>query len=137
MVGTRPAKVRGDATVGKILTQARLQRKVALPVASEALNIPVHHLRALEEGDLSVFSAEVYARGAFIKYAEFLGVHAEATHHAFLRVLSGARVYIGPGRGCKACSRRAGFSPAFLLVWRSWPVVTLGGRCKLSYGCRN
>lgn len=94
MVGTRPAKIRSDTTVGKILVQARRLRKLSLAEVSQELKIPVHHLQALEEGDLSVFSAEVYARGAFSQYAAFLGIHAEATQNAFLRVLSGAREYV-------------------------------------------
>lgn len=94
MVGTRPTKTRSDTSVGRLLVQARRLRKLSLDEISDELKIPAHHLRALEEGDLSVFSAEVYARGAFVQYANFLGIHAEATQHAFLRVLSGAREFV-------------------------------------------
>ena len=94
MVGTRPAKTRSDTSVGRLLVEARRVRKLSLNEISRELKIPAHHLQALEEGDLSVFPAEVYARGAFVQYADFLGVRAEATQHAFLRVLSGAREYV-------------------------------------------
>ena len=94
MVGTRPTKTRSDTTVGRLLVQARRLRKLTLEEVSEELKIPAHHLQALEEGNLSVFSAEVYARGAFTQYANFLGVRAEATQRAFLRVLSGAREFV-------------------------------------------
>lgn len=94
MVGTRPAKIRADSSVGRLLTKARRSRKLTLADISTELKIPAHQLQALEEGDLSVFPAEVYARGAFVQYADFLGIRAEATQHAFLRVLSGAREYV-------------------------------------------
>lgn len=94
MVGTRPAKTRSDTSVGRLLVEARRVRKLSLNDISRELKIPVHHLQALEEGDLSVFPAEVYARGAFVQYADFLGVRAETTQRAFLRVLSGAREYV-------------------------------------------
>lgn len=94
MVGTRPAKTRSDATVGNLLQAAREQRGLTLADVSTALHIPVKHLRCLEEGDLSGFAAEVYARGAFERYADYLGVRAEQTQRAFLRVLSGAREYV-------------------------------------------
>lgn len=94
MVGTRPAKIRSDSTVGTVLRQARAQRRLSVAAVTAALKIPAHHVQALEEGDLSVFAAEVYARAAFIKYADFLGVRADATQRAFLRVLAGAREYV-------------------------------------------
>lgn len=94
MVGTRPAKTRSDATVGQLLHRARAARKLSLKEVSKELNIPVRHLESLEQGDLSTFTAEVYARGAFQQYADFLQVRAEKTQHAFLRVLSGAREYV-------------------------------------------
>lgn len=94
MVGTRPAKTRSDATVGNLLQAAREQRGQTLPDISAILHIPVKQLRCLEEGDLSGFAAEVYARGAFERYADYLGVRAEHTQRAFLRVLSGAREYV-------------------------------------------
>jgi cytoskeletal protein RodZ len=56
-----------------------------------ALRIPPTQLRSLEEGDLSVFTAEVYARGAYRKYARYLGVEAPQAHYAFMRSLAGAR----------------------------------------------
>lgn len=94
MVGTRPVKTRQDTTVGSLLREARERAGLSLTEVSEQLKIPVKHLRGLEEGDLSEFTAEVYARGAFNHYADFLGVRADTTQRAFLRVLSGAREYV-------------------------------------------
>jgi cytoskeletal protein RodZ len=81
-------------TVGCLLTEARQQRGISLLAASSDLKISVRHLRALEEGDLSLFPAEIYAKGAFTKYAQYLGVYANTTQHAFQRVLTGAREYV-------------------------------------------
>jgi cytoskeleton protein RodZ len=94
MVGTRPVKTRQDTTVGHLLREARERLGLSLPQVSEQLKIPVKHLHGLEEGDLSSFKAEVYARGAFRHYADFLGIRSETTQRAFLRVLSGAREYV-------------------------------------------
>lgn len=90
----RSTKVAADTTVGRLLREARQHRGLSLQHASDQLKIPVLQLEALEEGDLSVFSAEVYAQGAFHNYAEFLGVRADSTQRAFQRLLSGAREYV-------------------------------------------
>lgn len=92
--GQRSVATRPDVTVGQILAQARRQRKVSLAVVAEQLKIPERQLRGLEEGQLDVFAAEIYARGAFEKYADFLGVRADETARAFSRVLTGARQYV-------------------------------------------
>lgn len=79
----------GDTVVGTILRQARQQRELSIATVAQRLHIPAKYLQALEEGDMSVFSAEVYARGVFTKYADFLSVRATTTHRAFSRLLSG------------------------------------------------
>lgn len=90
----RPCRTRPDVTVGRVLAEARRQNGLSISAASRVLRIPERQLEALEEGDLSIFPAEVYARGAFTKYAKFLGVKADGTEHAFQRVLTGAREYV-------------------------------------------
>jgi len=92
--GQRSTTTRPDITVGTILRRAREQRGLTIAQVSEALTIPAKHLQALEEGELHVFPAEIYARGAFMKYADWLGVRAEETQHAFLSTLTGAREYV-------------------------------------------
>lgn len=103
MVGTRPCKARVGVgskgasqltKVGSILTEARSRLGINVQMAARDLRIPEKHLRALEEGDLSVFAAEIYAKGAFTKYAQYLGVHAQTTQHAFQRVLSQVREFV-------------------------------------------
>lgn len=95
MVGTRPAKTHAShITVGALLIRAREARELSLQDVAQQLRIPRAKLAALEEGNLSVFKAEIYARGAFLKYAEFLGIRAESTTRAFLRALSDSREYV-------------------------------------------
>jgi hypothetical protein len=68
-----------------------LARKLSLAVVASELTIPIHYLEALEEGDLTIFPAEVYARGAYMKYAHYLGVETKQMDQAFLRALCNAR----------------------------------------------
>lgn len=91
MVGTRSRRIVGDRSAGEALRAARRRLKLSLDEAGVALRIPPRQLKSLEEGDLSVFAAEVYARGAYVKYARYLGVKSDHTHRAFLRALSEAR----------------------------------------------
>lgn len=91
MVGTISRKTRPDATLGEMLRTARSQQKITLEQASKTLNISVRQLEALEEGDFSVFSAEIYARGACLKYAQYIGIPKEDVERAIWRALSAAR----------------------------------------------
>lgn len=92
--GYRPSSPSSDTTVGRILQQARQRRNESIEAVVAELKIPRRHLVALEEGNLAVFPAEIYARGAFAKYATYLGVATADTNHAFMRVLSDAREFI-------------------------------------------
>lgn len=91
MVGTRSGKVRPNVEVGRILLEARRARGVSVTTAAHALSISPNHLHALEEGDFSVFAAEVYAKGAYMRYAEYLGVDSRKAERSILKALSGAR----------------------------------------------
>jgi cytoskeleton protein RodZ len=91
MVGVRPSKRAGTTQIGQLLRTARQQRGVTLDAAAAALRIPKRQLAALEECELSDFSAEVYARGAFMKYAAYLGVETLQTQKAFMRALGESR----------------------------------------------
>jgi len=80
-----------DKQAGQRLREVRLRRKLSIDQVASQLRIPPKYLLALEEGELSAFSAEVYAKGAYLKYATFLQVDTRATWHAFLRTLAGRR----------------------------------------------
>lgn len=94
MVGTRPKKVRPALALGRSFQQARQASGLSLAAAASQLKIPISQLTALEAGDFSVFSAEVYARGACMKYAQFLHLDIVRVEPAISRELSGARQLI-------------------------------------------
>lgn len=83
---SKPAQELGERLAG-----VRRERHLSLAQASAALNIPQRHLSAIEGGDLTAFSAEIYARGACAKYAEFLGVTGDEAERAMWRALSAGR----------------------------------------------
>lgn len=91
MVGTRSLKVRPHAAAAQALRQARQARKLTLGQAAEAVRLPLRHLAALEEGDFSVFPAEVYGRGAYLTYARFLGVAERLAERLAAEALTAAR----------------------------------------------
>jgi len=59
-------------TVGEQLRLAREAKKISLHEVVDVTKIRADHLRALEEGDYSVFSAPVYIRGFVRSYATLL-----------------------------------------------------------------
>jgi cytoskeletal protein RodZ len=60
------------STVAQQLHQAREARHLTLQQVAEITKIRSDHLRALEEGDFSVFSAPVYIRGFVRTYSTLL-----------------------------------------------------------------
>ncbi len=91
MVGVRPGKGSQHEGVGEYLRSARNRQKISLATASHVLHIPLKQLQGLEDDDYSVFSAELYARGAYSSYAKYLGVETRISSHAFYRSLSHVR----------------------------------------------
>jgi cytoskeletal protein RodZ len=63
-------------TVGQQLRQAREAQKLELHDIVDATKIRSDHLRALEAGNYSVFSAPVYIRGFVRTYAKLLKLDA-------------------------------------------------------------
>ncbi|MEO6078028.1 MAG: helix-turn-helix domain-containing protein [Candidatus Andersenbacteria bacterium] len=94
MVGVRSSKGEHHTGIGKRLAQKRIKHKVSLEQISEQLHIPVVQLRALEEEDYSVFSAELYARGAYTRYAQYLDIYSAKDLRAILRALSSVRTRV-------------------------------------------
>jgi len=60
--------------LGEILKNRRQEKGLQLSQVSESTKIPQRLIRALEKGDYSVFSSEVYLRGLLKNYIKFLGV---------------------------------------------------------------
>jgi transcriptional regulator with XRE-family HTH domain len=72
------------------LRQRREERRLTIDDVAVALRVPPKQLRALEAGEMGVFSANIYARGAYLKYADYLGVPDRRMQVSFLRALSAA-----------------------------------------------
>lgn len=62
----------GMPTVAELLRARREEKKLTVQQVADATKIRTDHVRALEEGDFSVFSAPIYIRGSVKNYATFL-----------------------------------------------------------------
>lgn len=91
MVTTKSLSIKPAQELGERLRHAREKRRLSVEQVAVDLHIPIHHLEAIEKGDFSAFSAEIYARGACIKYAEFLGLGGDEAERAIWRALSVGR----------------------------------------------
>ena len=80
-------KTEAALALGKMLSGARHKAGIPTRQVAGALNIPVRHLEAVEEGDFSAFAAEIYARGACLKYAAYLGLEGDSTERMVWRAL--------------------------------------------------
>jgi hypothetical protein len=65
------------ATIGEQLRQAREAQKMEIHEVADMTNIRGEHIRALEAGNYSVFSAPVYIRGFVRTYANHLHLDAK------------------------------------------------------------
>jgi cytoskeleton protein RodZ len=63
--------------IGSKLRQAREQLGLTLEEAEHATRIRIHHLQALERGDMASLPSSAQARGFLRNYAEFLGLDPE------------------------------------------------------------
>src|SRR3989339_2012106 len=61
-------------SVSSILRTARQNKGVSLADASRALKIHVRFLKALEEGNYSIFSSPVHLKGFLKNYSSFLSL---------------------------------------------------------------
>jgi cytoskeleton protein RodZ len=59
-------------TVAEQLRAGREAKKLTVQQVADATKIRTEHIRALEEGDFSTFSAPIYIRGSVKNYAAFL-----------------------------------------------------------------
>lgn len=92
MVGVRPGKNGGHQEgIGKRLSATRETKGLSLEEVSHQLHIPLAQLKGLEAEDFSVFSAELYARGAYRAYAMYLGIYSTTASREFYRTLTHVR----------------------------------------------
>jgi cytoskeletal protein RodZ len=91
MSSTRSQKTQAAVELGEKLRQARVARRLSVVQVAHELHMPRHHIEALEAGDLGVFAAEIYARGACLKYASYVGLGTESLERVVWRAVSAGR----------------------------------------------
>ena len=64
-------------TIGELLKEKREKKGLSMKQISEIIKIRVEYLKALEEGDYSLFPSEVYLKGFLKNYSKYLGVEKE------------------------------------------------------------
>lgn len=94
MIGTRSSKGRPHEAAARVLVERRRRQKLTLAALSAQTGIPVVKLAALEAGDFSVFAAEVYGRGAYLRYARALGIDGRMAERVVAQALRAAREHV-------------------------------------------
>ncbi|HEY43250.1 MAG TPA: helix-turn-helix domain-containing protein [Anaerolineae bacterium] len=82
--------------IGRSLLEAREQLGLSLEEAERATRIRVHHLEAIERGEMEAFPTPVQARGFLHNYAEFLGLDANAILLQYAEALQSRRSRLLP-----------------------------------------
>ena len=65
------------ASIGEHLRSARESKTISLSDAANDVKISKRYLEALEEGNYSVFPAQVYIKGFLSNYAKYLGLDSK------------------------------------------------------------
>ena len=66
-----------SAKIGKKIKEKRLELKLTIHEISNEINLTEKFLKAIENGDYSIFPAKAFARGYFVKYITHLGLDIE------------------------------------------------------------
>ena len=66
-----------SAKIGKKIKEKRLANKLTIHEISNEINLTEKFLKAIENGDYSIFPAKAFARGYFVKYTTHLGLDLE------------------------------------------------------------
>ena len=66
-----------SAKIGKKIKEKRLALKLTIHEISNEINLTEKFLKAIENGDYSIFPAKAFARGYFVKYTTHLGLDLE------------------------------------------------------------
>ncbi|OEG69490.1 hypothetical protein ATZ36_09235 [Candidatus Endomicrobiellum trichonymphae] len=69
--------------IGKLLKEKREKMNISLADVHKAIRIREKYISAIEDGDISVFFAEVYYRSFVRSYAEYLGFDSEELFEKF------------------------------------------------------
>lgn len=81
---------------GELLKKTRLKKEISLVDVEKGTKIRGKFLRALEEGDYTIFHSMAYARGFVKNYAEYLGLDTKLVLALFRRETNAQTVKIVP-----------------------------------------
>ena len=84
------------STVAEPLRAAREARKLTVQQVADATKIRTDHIRALEDGNFSVFSAPIYIRGSVKNYATMLKLDVLQLMAALETELKGTKKFSEP-----------------------------------------
>ncbi len=84
------------STVAEQLRAAREARKLTVQQVADATKIRTDHIRALEDGNFSVFSAPIYIRGSVKNYATMLKLDVPQLMAALDDELKGTKKFSEP-----------------------------------------
>ena len=84
------------STVAEQLRATREAKKLTVQQVADATKMRTDHVRALEEGKFSIFSAPVYIRGSVKIYAKFLKLDEAALLAALAAELKGTEKFSEP-----------------------------------------
>ena len=84
------------STVAEQLRSAREAKNLTVDQVADMTKIRTDHIRALEEGNFSVFSAPIYIRGSVKNYAGALKLDTTALLAALAAELKGTEKYSEP-----------------------------------------
>jgi cytoskeletal protein RodZ len=82
--------------IGRSLLEARELLGLSLEEVERATRIRVHHLEAIERGEMEAFPSPVQARGFLHNYAEFLGLDADVILLQYAEALQSRRTHLIP-----------------------------------------
>jgi len=86
------------STIAEQLRSAREAKSLTVEQVAEMTKIRTDHIRALEEGDFSVFSAPIYIRGSVKNYAAALKLDTVTVLAELAAELKGTEKYSEPPR---------------------------------------
>ena len=127
-------------TVAEQLRAAREAQKLTVQQVADATKIRTDHIRALEEGNFSVFSAPIYIRGSVKNYATLLKLDVPQHHGRARRRIEGRRKNSASRRRSPSRTRKPLDRVMFLLAklnlkWALAAAAILGGRLDCRWWC--
>ena len=114
-------------TVAEQLRAAREAKKLTVQKVADATKIRTDHLRALEEGNFSVFSAPVYIRGSVKNYAALLKLDVPQILAALDAELKGTEKFSEPPPFTEETNKPSRPVMIFALAKLNWK-MGVGGR---------